>query len=343
MFSTHHSSNGLNTKVEEDEELISQKAIEIARGIELQMAMKSAIELGILDTISEANKDGAYISASEVAAKIPGCVNPNAPAFVDCMLSLLASFSVLKCEFRSKINGEQGEEKVYGVAPICKSHLSDAIREGGTSFEKAHGMKLFEYAQKDARLSRVFNEAMSDYTLIIMKKILQVYKGLEGINVLVDVGGGTAASLMLITSKYPNIRGINFDLPHVVADAPDYPGVEHVGGDMFQEVPNGDALFLKWILHNWSDVDCVRVLKKCWNAIPSKGKVIVMEELLPLVPENNLESQVTLATNLVMYSTFGATERTIEDYKALAMESGFSDCRPICSAHSNWIIEFLKD
>ncbi|KAL8158612.1 hypothetical protein V2J09_000149 [Rumex salicifolius] len=164
---------------------------------------------------------------------------------------------------------------------------------------------------------------MSNYTLIIMKKILEVYKGLEGINVLVDVGGGTAASLMLITSKYPNIT-------------------RHVGGDMFQEVPNGDALFLKSLLHNWSDVDCVRVLKKCWNAIPSKGKVKVMEELLPLVPENNLESQVTLATNLVMYTTFGATERTIEDYKALAMESGFSDCRSICSAHSNWIIEFLK-
>ncbi|KAL8158636.1 hypothetical protein V2J09_000173 [Rumex salicifolius] len=212
MFSTHHSSSGLNSKVEEDEELISQKAIEIARGISSTSLLQCTLWLprwyprfrAQLQT-SSTLLSGAYISASEVAAKIPGCVNPNAPAFVDCMLSLLASFSVLKCEFRSKINGEQGEEKVYGVAPICKSHLSDAIREGGTSFEKAHGMKLFEYAQKDARLSRVFNEAMSDYTLIIMKKILQVYKGLEGINVLVDVGGGTAASLMLITSKYPNI------------------------------------------------------------------------------------------------------------------------------------------
>uniref|UniRef100_F6HU95 O-methyltransferase C-terminal domain-containing protein n=1 Tax=Vitis vinifera TaxID=29760 RepID=F6HU95_VITVI len=27
-------------------------------------------------------------------------------------------------------------------------------------------------------------------------------------------------------------------------------GVEHVAGDMFTSVPNGDAIFMKWILHS---------------------------------------------------------------------------------------------
>ncbi|KAL8158615.1 hypothetical protein V2J09_000152 [Rumex salicifolius] len=103
MFSTHHSSSGLNSKVEEDEERISQKAIEIARGISCTSIIQCTLWLprwyprfrAQLQT-SSTLLGGAYISASEVAAKIPGCVNPNATTFVDCMLSLLASFSVFK-------------------------------------------------------------------------------------------------------------------------------------------------------------------------------------------------------------------------------------------------------
>jgi hypothetical protein len=41
----------------------------------------------------------------------------------------------------------------------------------------------------------------------------------------VDVGGGTGSSLALIAAKYPHIRGINYDRPHVVAASPAYPGI----------------------------------------------------------------------------------------------------------------------
>ncbi|KAJ0078195.1 hypothetical protein Patl1_36997 [Pistacia atlantica] len=59
-----------------------------------------------------------------------------------------------------------------------------------------------------------------------------VYKGFEGLKVLVDVGGGIGVTLDVITSKYPHIKGINFDLPHVLAEAPTYSGVKHGGGDI---------------------------------------------------------------------------------------------------------------
>jgi len=65
------------------------------------------------------------------------------------------------------------------------------------------------------------------------------------VNVLVDVGGGVGNTLGVVTSKYPNIKGINFDLTCALAQAPSYPGVEHVAGDMFVDVPTGDAMILK--------------------------------------------------------------------------------------------------
>ena len=67
---------------------------------------------------------------------------------------------------------------------------------------------------------------MYNHTTIVVKKILEVYKGFEPtIKQLVDVGGGLGVNLNLITSTYPHIKGINFDLPHVIKHAPSYPGM----------------------------------------------------------------------------------------------------------------------
>ena len=103
--------------------------------------------------------------------------------------------------------------------------MKDAILEGGIPFNKAYGMTAFEYHGTDPRFNKVFNKGMSDHSKIAMKKILETYKGFEGLASLVDVGGGTGAVLSTIVSKYPSIKGINFDLPHVIADAPAFPGI----------------------------------------------------------------------------------------------------------------------
>ncbi|KAL3653728.1 Caffeic acid 3-O-methyltransferase [Castilleja foliolosa] len=139
-------------------------------------------------------------------------------------------------------------------------HLKDAVLDGGIPFNKAYGMTAFEYHGKDLRFNKVFNQGMSNHSTILMKKILDIYDGFEGLNTVVDVGGGIGATLDMIVSKHPSIKGINFDLPHVINDAPSYPGIEH-GGDMFVSVPKGDAIFMKWICHDWSDEHCLKFLK----------------------------------------------------------------------------------
>lgn len=106
----------------------------------------------------------------------------------------------------------------------CRYHLKDAVLDGGIPFNKAYGMTAFEYHGTDPRFNKVFNRGMSDHSTMSMKKILEDYKGFEGLNSIVDVGGGTGATVNMIVSKYPSIKGINFDLPHVIGDAPTYPG-----------------------------------------------------------------------------------------------------------------------
>jgi len=95
-------------------------------------------------------------------------------------------------------------------------------------FKKVHGMSKFEYFGKYPEINHVFNTAMHDICTSHMKKILEVYTGYEGISTLVDVGGGTGQCLKMIISKYPLIKGINFDLPHVIENSPPVPGNQSI-------------------------------------------------------------------------------------------------------------------
>ncbi|GAY52017.1 hypothetical protein CUMW_138730 [Citrus unshiu] len=165
----------------------------------------------------------------------------------------------------------------------------------------------------------VFNEAMSNHSALVMNKILDVYRGFDGLKVLVDVGGG--------------IGGISFDLPHVLANAPSFPGVEHVGGDMFEN----------WMLHGWTDEHCLKLLKNCWEALPENGKVIIVESILPLVPENQASSHIVFEQDLFMLAqTTGGRERSKKEYEALAKNSGFSGLEIVCCAYNSWVMEFHK-
>ena len=110
---------------------------------------------------------------------------------------------------------------------IDRSQLKDAVVEGGIPFNRVHGTHAFEYPGLDARFNQVFNTAMFNHTTIVMKKILHLYKGFEKLTQLVDVGGGLGVTVGLITSKHPHIKGINYDLPHVVKHAPSYRGKNH--------------------------------------------------------------------------------------------------------------------
>lgn len=85
-------------------------------------------------------------------------------------------------------------------------------------------MPTFEYSGSNPRFNKVFNTAMLNHTTVVMKRILDLYKGFEHLGQLVDVGGGLGVALSLITSRHPNIKGINYDLPQVIKYAPPSPG-----------------------------------------------------------------------------------------------------------------------
>lgn len=104
--------------------------------------------------------------------------------------------------------------------------MKDAVLEGALPFYKAHGMQAIEYVGKDARFCDVFMGSMKDFNPLLIMKILETYKGFEGLKSLVDVGGGDGSILKMILSKYPTIKGVNFDLASVIEKSPSSLGMD---------------------------------------------------------------------------------------------------------------------
>ncbi|XP_042383720.1 tricetin 3',4',5'-O-trimethyltransferase-like [Zingiber officinale] len=349
----------------EEDEAACMYAMQLASASIPPMTLKAAIELGLLEILAKAGP-AAKLSAADVTAQLP-THNPHAPAMIDRILRLLAAYGVVTCVVS---DADGSPTRTYGAAPVCKYltknedgvsmaalalmnqdkvlmeswyHLKDAVLDGGIPFNRAYGMTAFEYHGTDPRFNAVFNEGMKNHSIILTKKLLQTYSGLDDINVLVDVGGGIGATLYMITSVHPNIKGVNFDLPHVISEAPPFPGVEHVGGDMFAAVPSADAILMKWILHDWSDEHCAKLLKNCYSALPASGKVIVVECVLPAVPEPTLKAQGVFHIDLIMLAhNPGGKERTEREFESLAKEAGFGEFKATYIFANTWVLEFTK-
>lgn len=89
-------------------------------------------------------------------------------------------------------------------------------------------MDAIDYVGKDARFFEMLKASNRDYIPMFMNKILETYKGFEGLKSLVDVAGGNGSVLNFIVSRYPSIKGINFDLAPVIEKLPSYPGMDHI-------------------------------------------------------------------------------------------------------------------
>jgi len=163
--------------------------------------------------------------------------------------------------------------------------------------------------------------------------------------VVADIGGGNGTALRHILSRFPTLRGLLFDLEHVVGavDAPALMDgrITTVSGSFFEGVPGGaDCYLLIQVLHDWPDEDCLRILRNCRVAIGPEGVLLVGEHVLE--PDPAKGRPVMYLVDVQMMAMFGhARERTEGELRALLAASGFAWRREIATASSVSIIEAM--
>uniref|UniRef100_A0ACD5X9P1 Uncharacterized protein n=1 Tax=Avena sativa TaxID=4498 RepID=A0ACD5X9P1_AVESA len=209
-------------------------------------------------------------------------------------------------------------------------HLSDWFKsDDGTAavempFRMAHGTDLWGVMDHDPKMNQVFNDGMGSDTRFAMDFIVNNYGDMfEGVTSLVDVAGGTGSAARAIAKAFPHIKCSVLDLPNVIHTIPADGVIEYVAGDMMSSIPPTDVVFLKYVLHDWNDEDCVKILKECKKAIPeSGGKVIIVDIVVGSTSSDKLEAQV--AFDLLMMVITAGKERDEHEWRKIFMDAGFS-------------------
>jgi O-methyltransferase domain len=131
----------------------------------------------------------------------------------------------------------------------------------------------------------LFAAAMRSFSVATGAAVAETYD-FSGIRTLADIGGSQGFVLSLVLPKYPDMRGILFDLPAVVQGAPSLikrygleSRIDIKSGNFFAAIPSGaDAYLLKHTLHNWSDEDCLCILKNIYAVAESGTKLLIVSQ-----------------------------------------------------------------
>ncbi|EHK97896.1 putative Sterigmatocystin 8-O-methyltransferase [Glarea lozoyensis 74030] len=194
------------------------------------------------------------------------------------------------------ILGTWAEMGMYEVGP-AKMNVRSPLHQNseepehcGFSLANSTPLPMFEFfSQHPPRMTR-FKSAM---------QFLQTFPGLEtsyilsnfpwstlGPATVVDVGGSHGFVALDLAKTFPNLSLIVQDLPSVIEDAKvNVQATERVtfmAHDFFEEQPvkNADVYYFRWILHDWSDRYCVKILKALIPALKKGARVVLSERCL---------------------------------------------------------------
>jgi hypothetical protein len=222
--------------------------------------------------------------------------------------------------------------------------LPYSLQTGRTGFEKSEGASLFEWIAKNPEMAGLFSETMVGFHGAEPPAVAAAYDFPNG-STVVDIGGATGNLLAAILERHPTTRGILFDLPHVVRDAPTLLGarglqdrVEVRSGSFFQSVPeDGDIYMMSHVIHDWSEEQCLTILGNCRKAMRPGARLLLIEMVLP--EDDSFHPGKLL--DLMMLVGPGGQERTPTEYTDLLGKAGFRLNRVVPTASAVSVVEAM--
>jgi hypothetical protein len=193
------------------------------------------------------------------------------------------------------------------------AQLGHSLRTGEPAFDHVHGQRLWDYLGEHPEDGERFDRGMQAMTRPELRVLLTAYPW-AALGTVVDVGGGNGAFLAGLLARHRSLRGVLFDLPHVVAGAAPVlaeAGVEDrceiVAGSFFEDVPPGaDAYVLKRIVYGWDDEGALALLRAVRAAMSPGSRILVFE---PVVAPGN-DNDFGKILDVVMLVVDGGRART---------------------------------
>ena len=201
------------------------------------------------------------------------------------------------------------------------SGLLQQVRSGKPAYQEIFGLPFWEDLDAHPEIGASFDELMGPAGHGDPDPEVLVDRDWDGVRSIVDVGGGAGALLAAILQAHPHVHGTLVDFPRTVANAVETfeaagvsDRVKTVGQSFFDPLPAGADLYLiNRVLNDWPDVEAIRLLQRCSEAVSLDGRVVVVGSI-------DLDGQsygLSIETVLV-----GGKHWNREQFRVLAAEAG---------------------
>jgi predicted O-methyltransferase YrrM len=303
---------------------------EMMFGFAISQIIRTATELNLADHLA-----ARPLTAQEIAER-----EDSAPATTFRLMRACAVFGLVTTDTDGRFHGTALLDTLRTDAPrsmratvmaVTNSahwlpwiRFGASVRTGHSQAHNALGMDFFDYLEQNPSLAEEFSAGMSGLTSMWATQLAGLIDT-STVRRAVDVGGANGTLLALLQEANPTLRGIVFDRPNIARDAESVIArtgfaerTEVVGGDFFEAVPSADLYLLKFILHDWDDENCVKILRRCREAMEPGGRIAILE----LIVGDDSKDSLGVLMDLNMLACANGRERTLHEFDALLQRAG---------------------
>ncbi len=204
--------------------------------------------------------------------------------------------------------------------------LATSVRTGVPAFHRVHTQTLFDWFASHPDQGEQFTRGLAGLTLADSPFVLGALD-LPTDGVVCDIAGGRGVLLAEVLAARPRLRGVLVESDSVLAEARTYlqgrglvDRVELVAGDMFAALEvTADLYLLKWILHDWDDATCRRLLKNVAATMPAGARLALIEGLQEA---NVVDSRFSMIDLEMLVVTEDGRERSADDPRGMIAQAG---------------------
>jgi hypothetical protein len=220
------------------------------------------------------------------------------------------------------------------------ARLRDAAHGGDVAFVRTHGVGLYDFMARDAAAAARYDAAIDAFTAHEAAALCRAFD-FAPCKAVIDIGGGRGTLLLEVLRRWQHLRGVLFDLPHVATRARTRVDTELgdrarvVEGDFFTAIPTGaDVQLLKHVLHNWDDERALQLLRRCREALPANGTLLVIETVL--APDHRADLASML--DLEMLVLLGGRERRKPELRRMLTAAGLALDAMVPLVSGSWLL-----
>ncbi len=231
-------------------DLLTPWCVHTAATLRIAERIDGVADVGALAAAAECDREALHDVLSHLVSK--GVFEEPSPgrfALNDAARELFAASAFLSLD------------GIGGRMAYAWSTLPKYVKTGRPAYADVFGLPFWEDLAAHPDVAASFDDLIGPGGHGAPDARFELAGGWDGVETVVDVGGGTGALLRELLKLRPGLRGVLVDLPGTVTRAEGE--FERSGQSFFDPLPDGDLYIVRHVLNDWPVDEQVRLLRNC--------------------------------------------------------------------------------